>query len=77
MPKPASATTRPTVLPTEKGETMASILNNGDAEALLLDIRTAGAAAGEDINGRNGAFLHFPTSIVTADPEAASWSFPW
>ena len=55
---------------------MASILNNADAEALLLDIRTAGAAAGQVIDDGDGAFLLFPTSVVTACARGGQLVFP-
>jgi hypothetical protein len=44
-----------------------SILNNHEAERLLLDIRIGRAARSADVAGeRDGAFLAFPTSIVVA-----------
>ena len=43
---------------------MPVILRNDDAEALLLDIRACRTAAAQPIDGRVGAILIFPTSVV-------------
>ncbi|HSS10576.1 MAG TPA: hypothetical protein VLL25_11860 [Acidimicrobiales bacterium] len=55
---------------------MGTILNNRDAEALLLDIRTASSAGGAPIDGPQGAFLRFPTSVVVDRPGRGQLVFP-
>lgn len=55
---------------------MPSILRNDDAEALILDIRTARTAATQDIGSQAGAFLVFPTSVVTPGPASGQLVFP-
>jgi hypothetical protein len=55
---------------------MGAILNNRDAEALILDIRTAKTAGAAPIDGRPGAFLVFPTSVVVDRPGRGQLVFP-
>ncbi|HSS08838.1 MAG TPA: hypothetical protein VLL25_03075, partial [Acidimicrobiales bacterium] len=55
---------------------MGTILNNRDAEALLLDIRTASSAGAAPIDGPAGAFLRFPTSVVVDRPGRGQLVFP-
>lgn len=43
---------------------MPVILRNDDAEALILDIRACRTVAAQPIDGRAGAILIFPTSVV-------------
>ncbi len=43
---------------------MPVILRNDDAEALILDIRACRNAEAQPIDGRSGAILIFPTSVV-------------
>ncbi len=55
---------------------VAAILRNDDAEALLLDIRAGRNAAGRHLGDQGGAFLVFPTSIVTATGTGGQSVYP-
>ena len=55
---------------------MPTILRNDQAEALILDLRTARAAQRQRIEVEGGAFLIFPTSIVLPAPEGGQLVFP-
>jgi hypothetical protein len=55
---------------------MGTILNNRDAEALILDIRSAKTAGAAPIDGRPGAFLVFPTSVLVDRPGRGQLVFP-
>lgn len=55
---------------------MGAILRNDDAEALILDIRTGRTAASQVIGGDEGAFLVFPTSVVTPGAASGHLVFP-
>jgi hypothetical protein len=50
--------------------------NNAHAEALILDIRAARRAAATTIDGRHGAFIVFPTSVVTGGRQGGQLVFP-
>jgi len=52
------------------------ILRNDDAEALLLDIRAGHNAGRQEIDERAGAFLIFPTSVVTPGRTGARLVYP-
>jgi hypothetical protein len=53
-----------------------TILRNDEAEALILDLRTARAAQRQRIEVDGGAFLIFSTSIVLPAPEGGQLVFP-
>ena len=55
---------------------MEPILSNDQAEALILDIRTARAAQRQRVGAGIGAFLVFPTSIVMPAPAGGQLVFP-
>jgi hypothetical protein len=55
---------------------MGAILNNRDAEALILDVRTAKTVASTAIHAAGGAFLVFPTSVVVDRPGGGQLVFP-
>jgi hypothetical protein len=60
----------------EKGDALATILRNDDAEALILDIRAGCAAATQVLDDRPGAFLVFPTSVVVPCPRGGQAVYP-
>ena len=60
----------------EKGDALATILRNDDAEALILDIRIGRSAADQVIDDRPGAFLVFPTSVVLPCPGGGQAVYP-
>jgi hypothetical protein len=55
---------------------MGAILNNRDAEALILEVRTARTVATEAIPPAPGAFLVFPTSVVLDRAGGGQLVFP-
>ena len=55
---------------------MGAILSNRQAEALILEIRTARTAASEAISSPPGAFLVFPTSVVVDRAGGGQLVFP-
>ena len=60
----------------EKGDALATILRNDDAEALILDIRAGCVAATQVLDDRPGAFLVFPTSVVVPCPGGGQAVYP-
>lgn len=55
---------------------MPAILGNTRAEELILDIRTGRHAAAQSMGGPAGAFLMFPTSVVTSDRAGTHLVYP-
>jgi DNA-directed RNA polymerase specialized sigma24 family protein len=55
---------------------MGAILNNRDAETLILDVRTATTVGSTGIDSASGAFLVFPTSVVVDRPGGGQLVFP-
>ena len=55
---------------------MGAILSNREAEALILEVRTARTAASEAIPSGPGAFLVFPTSVVVDRGGGGQLVFP-
>jgi hypothetical protein len=53
-----------------------TVFTNAHAERLLLDVRAARQAAATTIDGRGGAFVVFPTSVVTAGRQSGQLVFP-
>jgi hypothetical protein len=51
-------------------------LRNDDAEALILDIRACRNATSQEVGDRAGAFLVFPTSVVTAAQQTGQSVYP-
>jgi hypothetical protein len=55
---------------------MGAILNNHDAEALILDARAGRQAARVVLDGRSGAFIVFPTAVLIDRPGRGQLVFP-
>jgi hypothetical protein len=53
-----------------------TILCNGDAEALILDVRAGRHAATAEVDGAGGSFLVFPTSVIVERPGRGQLVFP-
>jgi hypothetical protein len=53
-----------------------AILNNRDAEALILDVRTGHQAAATVLDGGGGAFLVFSTTVIIDRPGRGQLVFP-
>ena len=77
MAKKASDLPFPHVLwANERGTAMGAILNNHDAEALILDARAGRQAARTVLDGRCGAFIVFPTTVMIDRPGRGQLVFP-